>query len=340
MEASDTDEEDATGIHQDGTDYSYFISVELGSKAKELHMLIDTGAGSTWVMGSDCTTEACKLHDSFGPDDSDTFKASSDDFTITYGTGRVKGILVTDTLSVAGLSLSYKLGVASETSNDFVNFAFDGILGLSMNDGANDNFLKSISDAKLVDASVFGVSLHRASDGNNDGEIKFGGVNSDKFTGDISYTSTNRDNGDWAIEIEEMSYDGKKAGVGGVSAYIDTGTTFIFGPQELVKKLHDTIPGAESSDGMAYKVPCDSEKTLTFTFSGVDYTVSPKDWISPANNAGKCTSNIYGQEVVRGSWLLGAAFIKNVYAVFDRDEKRIGKLYQAVNRRSLCHYAD
>lgn len=324
LEADGTDEEDATGVHQDGTDYSYFVSVGLGSDAKELHLLIDTGAGSSWVMGSDCTTDACNLHDSFGPDDSDTYDASEEEFTITYGTGRVKGLLVTDTLSVAGLKLSYKLGVASETSKDFVNFAFDGILGLSMNDGANDNFLESIAEADLVDASMFAVSLHRAADGANDGEIKFGGVNEDKFTGDISYTSTNKDNGDWAIEIEDMSYDGQKAGVGGVSAYIDTGTTFIFGPKELVKSLHSVIPGAESADGVSYKVPCDSEGPLAFTFSGVDYAVSPKDWISPQNSAGKCTSNIYGQEVVSGSWLLGAAFIKNVYAVFDKDEKRIG----------------
>lgn len=311
------------------------MSVELGSEGKELHVLIDTGAGSTWVMGSDCTTEACKLHDSFGPDDSETYKADDKDFTITYGTGSVTGLLVTDTLSVAGLKLTYKLGVASETSKDFVNFAFDGILGLSMNDGANDNFLESIADAGLVDHSIFAVALHRASDGANDGEIKFGGVNKDRFSGDISYTPTNKDNGDWAIEIEDMAYDGKKAGVGGVSAYIDTGTTFIFGPKELVKSLHSVIPGAESSDGMSYKVPCDSDAPLTFTFSGVDYVVSPKDWISPVNQAGKCTSNIYGQEVVSGSWLLGAAFIKNVYAVFDKDEKRIGKLRRYLRTKNM-----
>lgn len=324
LEAVDTDEENAAPIDQDGTDYSYFVEVRLGSGGKELHMLIDTGAGSTWVMGSDCTTEACDLHESFGPDDSDSFEDNGEDFTISYGTGRVQGTLATDTISLAGMNLSYTFGVASETSDDFVNFAFDGILGLSMNDGANDNFLQSIADADLVDTNIFGVSLHRASDGTNDGEIKFGGTNSDKYTGEISYTSTNRDNGDWAIEIEDMAYDGQAAGVGGVSAYIDTGTTFIFGPKSLVKALHGVIPGAESADGVSYKVPCDSDSPLTFTFSGVDYVVSPADWISPENNAGKCTSNIYGQEVVSGSWLLGAAFIKNVYAVFDKDKKRIG----------------
>jgi hypothetical protein len=324
LEAVDTDEENAAGIDQDGTDYSYFVEVELGSSGKELHMLIDTGAGSTWVMGSSCTTEACSLHESFGPDDSDTFEDTGEEFTITYGSGRVNGTLAEDKVSVAGMELDYKFGVASATSDDFVNFAFDGILGLSMNDGANDNFLRSIKEAGLVDKSMFGVSLHRASDGTNDGEIKFGGTNSDKYEGKISYTSTDRDNGDWAIEIEDMAYDGEKAGVGGVSAYIDTGTTFMFGPEDLVQKIHSVIPNANSADGMSYKVPCDSSADLTFIFSGVDYVLSPKDWISPKNDAGECVSNIYGQEVVQGSWLLGAAFIKNVYAVFDADKKRIG----------------
>ena len=326
MEAATPSNDMTAGINQDGADYSYFVTVKLGSKGKSMYMLVDTGAGSSWVMGSSCTDKACTMHNTFGPGDSNTFQTANKDFSISYGSGTVRGTLATDTISLAGVSFTYNFGLASNTSDDFTRFAFDGILSLSMSQGANDNFIKSMGDAKKLDKNMFSIALNRASDGTNTGEIRFGSTNSDKYTGDITYTSVSSSDGDWAIPIDDMAYGGSKAQAGGVKSYIDTGTSFIFGPADLVKKVHSVIPGSESSDGLTYTVPCDSNKPLTLTFSGVDFTISPTDWVSPKDSSGKCTSNVYGHEVVTGAWLLGDTFLKNVYAVFDKDQKRIGEL--------------
>lgn len=325
MEAARPSEPMTAGINQDGTDYSYFVQVQLGSKKKPMYMLVDTGAGSSWVMGSKCTDKACTTHNTFGPGDSDTFQPDDKDFTISYGSGTVRGKLGSDTITVAGIKFKYAFGLASKTSDDFTQFAFDGILGLSMTKGANDNFFQAMADANKLDKSIFSIALNRAADGTNKGEIKFGGVNEQRYSGDITYTPVSSGDGDWAIELDDVAYAGSKAGAGGVKSYIDTGTTFIFGPPDMVKKVHGVIPGSTSSDGQTYSVPCDSDKALTLTFSGVDYAISPKDWIAPKDGSGKCTSNIYGHEIVKGSWLVGDTFLKNVYAVFDRDQKRIGE---------------
>ncbi|KAJ6782588.1 hypothetical protein PWT90_05704 [Aphanocladium album] len=314
---------DAAGINQDGTDYSYFIQVAIGSKGTKLYMLVDTGAGSSWVMGTDCTSDACATHDTFGSGQSDTLSVSDKDFSVAYGSGKVKGKLATDTISFAGMSFKYKFGLASTTSEEFKNFAFDGILGLSMGSGASDNFLNTLASSGAVKSTVFGVSLSRAADGGKSGEIKFGGINSAKYTGDISYSPVVSNSGDWAINLDDMSFDGKKSGAGGKLAYIDTGTTYIFGPATLTDKIHNVIDGAKKQ-GQYYEVPCDSSKPITVTFSGVDYQIAAKDWIAPKDGDGKCFSNIYAQEVVKDSWLMGATFLKNVYAVFDKDGKRIG----------------
>lgn len=314
----------AAGINQDGTDYSYFVQVELGSKKQKMYMLVDTGAGSSWVMSSTCKSAACLKHNSFGAETSDTNEMSGGDFSIAYGSGNVKGKLTRDTVAVAGMSFKYQFGLASETSTDFEHFAFDGILGLSMGKGASENFLETLSKANQISQNTFAISLNRASDGANNGEIKFGGVNPSKYSGDIKYTAVGSATGDWAIPMDDMSFDGKKAGNGGVLAYIDTGTSFIFASSEMVKKLHAIIPGAQSGDGVTYNVPCDTTKSISLTFSGVDYQIQAKDWVSPKDNAGKCTSNIYGHEVVKNAWLMGDTFLKNVYAVFDKDKKQIG----------------
>ncbi|KYK58387.1 aspartic-type endopeptidase [Drechmeria coniospora] len=325
MKAVQPGQDLTVGIDQDGTDYSYLVKLELGSKAKGIYMLVDTGAGSSWIMGSNCKDDACSRHNTYGPADSDTFKSTTTDFTISYGSGTVSGQLASDTVSLAGVSFRYQFGLASQTSSSFSQFAFDGILGLAMNKGSNDNFFQSFSQAKKLDKNLFSVALNRAVDGGaNTGELRFGAINPNKFTGDITYSPLALDDGNWVIKLDDMAYDGNKANVGGVLAYIDTGTSFLFGPVDLVKKLHSLVPGAESLDGMTYAVPCDSTKSMVLTFSGVDYVISPKDWINSRLNPGNCTSNIFGREVVKDSWLLGDTFLKNVYSVYDKDEKRIG----------------
>ncbi|EGX97102.1 aspartic-type endopeptidase (CtsD), putative [Cordyceps militaris CM01] len=313
---------DAAGINQDGTDYSYFIQVSIGSKGTKLYMLVDTGAGSSWVMGADCSSDACAKHNTFGTGQSDTLTISDKDFSVAYGSGKVSGKLATDTISVAGMSVKYQIGLASTTSTEFKDFAFDGILGLSMGSGASANFLATLTSAAAIKSAIFSVALSRAADGGTSGEIKFGGINSAKYTGDISYTSLASKSGDWAINLDDMSFDGKKAGVGKL-AYIDTGTTYIFGPPSVTDKVHAVIDGSKKQ-GAYYSVPCDTTTPITVTFSGVDYQIPAKDWVGAKDTSGTCFSNIYGQEVVKDSWLIGATFLKNVYTVFDKDGGRIG----------------
>jgi hypothetical protein len=331
IEPAKSNQEHGIGIYQDGSDFSYFVRAKLGSEEKELFMLLDTGAATSWVMGSECTSEACGKHNSFGAEDSNSLVVLDDGaFAVNYGTGSVKGNKVQDTINIAGINPSLVFGLANETSNDFNHFPFDGILGLSMASGSSDNFLKKVKALNKFDNNIFCVFISRASDGPNTGEITFGECNKDKYTGDFTYTDVSADSkGDWAIPMDGLSYDGKKAGVKGKLAYIDTGTSYVFGPKADVEAFHKHIPGSSSTDGTTWKIPCDSNKEVTYMFSGQSYVIKTSDWQSKPDASGSCTSNIYGHEVVPNAWLLGDLFLKNVYALFDADEERIGKLAAA-----------
>jgi hypothetical protein len=315
----------SAGVFQDGTDFAYFVQAGVGSSGTPLYMLLDTGAGTTWVMGSNCQTAACNMHNTFGSADSKTYKPTSNSFEISYGSGSVSGMLAQDTIALAGVKLSMQFGVANVTSDDFEHFPFDGILGLSMSKSMTDNFVDVIKATKALGSNVFAVSLNRNSDGPDNGEITFGGIDQSKFTGVVTYTSVSSSaDGDWAIPMDDIAYDGKKAGIKGRSAYIDTGTSFMFGPPADVAAIYKLIPGASTSDQVTYTVPCQANTSLAVSFSGVTYTISPKDWILGPSSSGSCTGNIFGHEVVQGSWLLGDSFLKNVYAIFDVDNNRIG----------------
>ncbi|KAI8956009.1 aspartic peptidase domain-containing protein [Xylaria longipes] len=326
VKADESTFKNSAGIDQDGTDYSYFAQVELGSEGKQLYMLLDTGASTTWVMGSTCTSKSCLMHNTFGPDDSKTFNDTGKTYSVEYGTGSVRGTVVEDSLSLAGLSVTLSFGVANTTSDQFTQFPFDGILGLAT---SSDTWLAAVKNANLIDANLFGISLARNSDGTNDGEIVFGALNPDKYTGDITYSSVKSDSA-WTIPMDDITVSGESAGIKGRSAYIDTGTSFVFGPPEDVEALYKLIPGSSTTDGSSYTVPCDTDSQVAFTFSGQSWNVSSKDFLSAPNGDGACTGNIYGLEYVPGGWLLGDVFLKNVYSVFDVDKGRIGFAAKAV----------
>lgn len=316
----------SVGIDQDGSDISYFVEAKIGSKADPVYLLCDTGAGSTWIMGSACTSTACQDHTTWSPSDSSTYAATGKTFSIAYGTGSVSGTLATDSISIASVKLTMDFGLANVTSDDFTHFAFDGILGLSMASGSSDNFISTIKSDKTLSSNVFGVNLNRHTDCLNTGELTFGGTDSSKFTGDITYTAVNSDaGGDWAIAMDDVGYNGAKAGITNRLAYIDTGTTYAFAPSADVVALHKLIPGASSTDNITYTAPCDSEQSIIVMFSGVNREISVQDWLSSPSSSGICTSNIYGREVITGAWLLGDVFLKNVYTVFDADASQVGK---------------
>ncbi|KAI1368945.1 aspartic peptidase domain-containing protein [Xylaria arbuscula] len=328
VEAQEPSFKNSAGIDQDGTDYSYFAEVELGSEAKKLYMLLDTGASTTWVMGSSCTSKSCAVHNTFGPDDSETYNDTGKAYSVDYGTGSVRGHVIEDTLSLAGLSVTLSFGVANTTSDQFVQFPFDGILGLAT---SSNTWLSAVMNAKLIDSNIFGISLSRSADGSNDGEIVFGALNPDKYTGDITYSPVKSDSS-WTIPMDDITISGESAGIQGRTAYIDTGTSFVFGPPEDVEAMYKLIPGSSSGDGSTYTLPCDTDSQLAFTFAGQSWNVSSKDFVSGPNSDGTCTGNIYGIEYVSGGWLLGDVFLKNVYSVFDADKGRIGFASKAVSK--------
>jgi hypothetical protein len=314
----------SAGIDQDGTDFSYFAQVQLGSTNKPVYLLLDTGAGTTWVMGPSCTSDPCKTHDSFGSSDSKTFKDLSTPFSISYGSGNVSGTLAQDSLSIAGMSFTATIGIASTASNQFNTFPIDGILGLSLSKSNGQTFWETLSASKTLKSNLVGIALNRASDGPNNGVINFGSPDISRFSGSISYfPSEPNSSDDWAVQITDIGVGGTQTGIKSI-AYVDTGTSFIFAPPADAQKLHASISGAKSSDGSTYTVPCSTTTPLVFSFGSSTYSVSSKDWVSPSVN-GVCTSNVYGMTVVDdSSWLVGDTFLKNVYVVFDYDQTRVG----------------
>lgn len=326
--ANEPEQTDSIAIDQDGTDFSYCSAVEFGSSGKSMYMLIDTGTADTWVMGADCSSEPCSNHSIFGPQDSNTLHTTTTKFNLTYGTGTVSGVVINDTVKMAGFSIPLSFGLASIVSDDFKWYPIDGILGLgrtSPDAGRFPTVMEAIKTNNLLQKNILGIYLQRIKDGNTNGELNFGSPDTTKYTGGLSYTNTVSDKKRWEIPIDDANVNGVACNFSGKSAIIDTGTTFVILPPVDAQRFHSLIPGSQQT-GESFIIPCSSSLPVQIIITSIVYNISAKDYVgSPIADKNMCLSNIVGKPTFGpDKWLLGDVFLKNVYTVLDFDENRIG----------------
>ncbi|KAK2763991.1 hypothetical protein FQN54_009610 [Arachnomyces sp. PD_36] len=329
VEGDTPTKENSIAIANDGNDYSYITRVSFGSQDQGMWMLLDTGAANTWVMGADCMSDSCSQHDTFDDESSTTFSTTGEEWDVEYGSGEVAGISAKDNVTLGELEIVMEFGIANEASDDFLSYPMDGILGLGRTDKnaqGTPAVMEALSAAGLIEANILGVNLPRGADGVTDGQITFGDVDTEKFTGDIVYASTLPDFDLWVIPVDDAGVDDTAGGFTNKQALVDTGSSFILLPEADMVALHSLIPGSEAVND-EFIVPCSTTAMLQFTISGTTFDVATVDYIAASDGSSDmCSTNIkplpeyYGPNM----WLLGDVFLKNVYSVFDFDQARIG----------------
>ncbi|KAH6639451.1 aspartic peptidase domain-containing protein [Boeremia exigua] len=327
VNSKDPSQENSIAIDQDGSDLSYMVALTIGDSKEEYHLLLDSAASNTWVMGQDCKTDACGTHTTFGTGDSSSLKTQNTPFSVTYGTGSVSGTLATDTLHIGSLSPSVSFGLATNVSDEFKSYPMDGILGIGRGDVVKGTaqVMDVLKADQQIGAKMYGIHLSRARDGLNDGELNLGDVNTARFAGDLNWLDCiPNDTGFWEIPVDDATVNGAPVGLSAKQGIMDTGTSYILMPPADALAIHSLIPGFAQA-GEIFSVPCDTKAPLQFVFGKTGYNISTADWLGGSLESGLCRSNIVGRQTFNESqWLIGDVFLKNVYAVFDFDGSRVG----------------
>jgi hypothetical protein len=232
-------------------------------------------------------------------------------------------------LHIGGLTPSLTFGLATEVSEEFRAYPMDGILGIGRGSKFKGNIeapqvMEVLTSSNLIGSKLYGVYLNRAEDGLNDGEFNLGEPNKERYDGDLNNIPLiENDKGFWEIKVDDVGVDNVELGISGRTAFIDTGTSFMFLPEDDATAIHDLIPGYTKS-GESYTVPCDTDKAIWISFGDQKYNISAADWVGGETDGG-CRSNIIGRTTFgETQWLLGDVFMKNVYTVFDFDNSQIG----------------
>lgn len=306
----------------------YFGTIGLGEPAQEFKVIFDTGSSNLWIPSKLCKSIACRLHKKYDHTESSAYVANGTALVLAYGSGACDGILSQDTLTIGSTPITgVTFGeMTKEGSISFIAGKFDGILGLGFPEIAADGvlppFQTMIKDGLV--SSSFGVYLS-ANQGDDGGEITWGGVDSSKFTGDFTYVPVTR-RGYWQIEVQNVFIGDEVLQKGPFQAIVDTGTSLQILPADVVKTLTTEI-GAKPLAAGEFTVDCDARSampTMTYQISGKNYTLTAEDYTIDIQ--GQCLVGASGMDLsqVGLQGILGDIFMRKVYTHFDYGNERVG----------------
>ncbi|KAH7911340.1 acid protease [Hygrophoropsis aurantiaca] len=324
------------GLDIEADDTGYVATIQIGTPPQDFKILMDSGSADFWVGSQDCQSQnggGCGNHTFLGTSSSSSFVQSNHQFQVTYGSGAVAGVLCQDNVNIAGLALNnHTFGVALEETVQFSGntTAFDGLMGLAQSTLSEQNVstpVESLASQGLIASAITSFKISRLSDGLNDGEVTFGGLDASKFVASSLVTFPNVNQlGFWEGAVDAITVNGTDSGLSGRTAILDTGTTLILAPAQDATAIHQMLGG--SCDQQQCTISCTTASSLALSFGNASFAIDPRDLavlpLDPNDPTGDCMSGIQAGSVGGANeWLVGDVFLKNAYFSTDVSKNQI-----------------
>ncbi|GAA5810999.1 hypothetical protein MFLAVUS_004428 [Mucor flavus] len=311
----------------------YYGDIEIGTPPQTFSVVFDTGSSNLWVPSTHCNSIACFMHRRYDSAQSETFKENGTEFAIQYGTGSLEGFISQDTLRVGGIKIEDQ-GFAESVKEPGFTFAlarFDGIFGLGYDTISVKHTVPPfyhMVNKDLVDEQLFSFWLNDANKGGEaeGGELVFGGVNEDHYTGNITWAPIKR-KGYWEIDLENVKFGGEYVDLDPVGAAIDTGSSLIVAPTTVADLINHEIGAVKNWAGQ-YTVDCAVVPTLPefcFVFAGKDFCLKGEDYVLQVQD--QCISGFMGMDIPEPAgplWIIGDVFLRKYYSIYDLGNNRVG----------------
>lgn len=337
----------------------YYANVSLGTPAQKLRLHIDTGSSDLWanVKSSEICTDRgspCSEGGTYDANSSSTYKFVNNDFNISYVDGSgAAGDYATDTLSIGGQTLTaLQFGIGYQSTSA------DGILGIGYTadeaqvNAANlksyANLPQAMTNAGLIKSNAYSLWLDDLEA--NTGSIIFGGVDTDKYTGQLQTLPIQKEFDEYAeliITLSSMSIvnGGKIQSLNTdlpTAVILDSGSSLTYLPDDLVSAIYTALDVQYSQQDGAAFASCDLANeniTLDFTFTSPTISIPISELIlsvssveetredpnSDDNGEGSYGSGssdentcLFGIAPAQGSTsVLGDTFLRSAYVVYD-----------------------
>lgn len=320
-------------------DTQYVGTIGIGSPRQDIHVIFDTGSANLWVTSSECTSEACSMHEGYDHTKSSTYEKMGDEVSVRFGTGSIEGFMSKDTFHVGPLEISSQAfgEITVENGDVFATSKFAGIAGLAfpaLSAYGNVPFFDNIMSQGLLGVNMFAFYYSKLP--RQESALFFGGPDPEFYSGDITWMPVMRQFY-WEIRLQDIAIGDKHLNLcepggefttddQGCKIVFDTGTSLIAGPTDAIYKIMNTLDVENHCDDLS-QLP-----DLTMMFGGKEFVLHPEDYVLAGDNDGfSTTSNCklgfmpLDVPAPRGPlWILGDVFMRKFYTVFDRAEERVG----------------
>lgn len=318
----------------------YFGQVIVGTPAQKFTVVFDTGSGNLLLPSKECVDEACTSHKRFDAGlsatalqvayaDQPTTKVAADGsrdvVTITFGTGEMSGVYIRDKICLGSGDICCKadfVAATEESAEPFSLVPFDGILGLSlpqMAEGGAFSVLDALVESKVLKKGLFAVFFGNE---NEQSEITFGSYKRAQMATELFWADVTIP-GYWQVAMDDITLDNKNLGLCGAGqkchVAVDTGTSLLAGPTEIVSALVEKLQVADDCSNLQ------SLPDLGFIVGDHILNLKAEDYVS--ENSDRCSLGLMSLDIPppKGPlFIFGDPFLRKYYTVYDRSKMRVG----------------
>lgn len=314
------------GEHIDVTDFmnaQYFIEVEIGTPPQKFTMVPDTGSSNLWVYSHSCWFSIpCWTHSTFNNSKSTTYKKNGKAFDITYGSGSIKGTAGTDVATIGDITATMGFGeITSASGASFIASQMSGIMGLAYDTISIDGF-KTWMDVNALKDKSFSFYLHSNPDKSY---MVIPGMDTENYTVMQSHKVVEQKY--WALKLDSVNQGSKTIDASKYKAVIDSGTSLLVGPKEIVNELINGITVDASCKNL------DSLPEIGFTIDGQHYPLAPSDYVLKVTELGQseCLLGIQSMDFPAGFdyFIVGDVFMRKYPSYFNLNDNTVS--FQVAN---------
>ncbi len=228
-----------------------------------MNVILDTGSADLWIASSACTNATgCTSIPTYNMTYSNASTATGKSFSVKYGSGSASGDMYTDYVSFGGYNVSGQgFALCDTVSDDLLNGNISGLFGLGWEALAASGVVpwwENLYVAGVLPFPGFAFSLSRFSNVTTASLIEPGGALTFGYLNESVYDPTTLAFVDipdglesyWVIPMDALTINATNVTLS-TDTYvaIDTGTTLIGGPSDIVSTLYSKIPGAQAATG-------------------------------------------------------------------------------------------
>ena len=216
-----------------------FCEISIGSPPQSFKVVLDTGSSNLWVPSSVCTSTACFLHSKYDSSSSSTHRGNGSSFQIVQNSGTLEGFVSQDVLKIGDIEVQQQdfAEITAEPGLTYAFVRFDGILGLGFDTMSVNHIVPPVYNMinkGLLDEPL--VSFYLSSGDGVESEATFGGINGERYTGDIIKIPVRR-KPYWEVQVDAITFGEDTYEFSNTGAVLDTGTSLIALPSDLADML-------------------------------------------------------------------------------------------------------